>query len=229
MTACGVDVIGVSGGAGGENRGATDEAAGDAGVVTDGAGDAPRVDPANDAGGFPSCARRDAGAQQSGDAGPPPPPNAKFPSDPTPTSTAGTRMLVLRKNLSGYPSYGAGEGGNADILYTNQTAAWTFTVPDDVVFTSAEVALSLVLDDHSSVDAVSYAYAVWIGSGNRFAGPANLPHGAPYGAQLTNWVERTYRADCSASTYTITLKNLSAAVENDWIAVDWIELRLAIP
>lgn len=155
---------------------------------------------------------------------PAPTANAALVSNPAPVVTTPPGEIVLRKNLSGYNSYGA--DGRADIVYSGQTAAWTFALPPgSPPVTSAYFVISLVADDHNNIPTQSYSYALWASNVSVFDGPAQLPHGGPFGSIFNNWTSRTYPACNAGNTFTITFQNDSALSSGHWLAVDWIELH----
>jgi hypothetical protein len=88
--------------------------------------------------------------------------------------------------------------------------------------------ISIIADDHYSVDLARYMLGVWTNRVYIYAGRANLPHGMPFGSHFTNWVRQEYGASLTPSTYTISVANTSATGGGDWIAVDWIELHLLL-
>jgi hypothetical protein len=136
---------------------------------------------------------------------------------------------VLHKELDGYPNYGAADAA-ADILDDGQTAAWVFTVPN-VAITSATLALSLSADDHAAVPISDYTMDLWTQNSCVFSGLAPVTHGMPFASQFTTWSELDLPASVTpGGTFKVTLSNTSMTGDpNDWIAVDWIELRLQGP
>jgi subtilase family serine protease len=158
---------------------------------------------------------------------PEPPTTASFFTDPAPSAASLSTEVVLRKELSGYPNYGAADG-RADILYTGQVATWHFTLPPSIDPQSLRHAffrVSLVADDHET-DLSQYTIAVRTNSIDSFSGPAGVPHGAPVGTRFTNWVQKDYESTVTPSSYTFTLFNTSTTGSGDWLAVDSIELHL---
>lgn len=88
---------------------------------------------------------------------------------------------------------------------------------------SARLVLSMIADDHAT-PASDYRYIV-----QSFDTPIPLPHGLPAVAPFTNWIEVAVPVDVTpAETLTVTLTNASRASPHDWIAVQWIELRLTL-
>jgi hypothetical protein len=192
-----------SGGAGG--GGAGPGGAGVGGAGPGGAG----------AGGSPACV-----------GGSPPTPDATAVSDPPEQVTMVSTGTVLHKELDGFPNYGATDTA-CDVLYDGNAAAWVFTVPN-VAFTSATLALSLSADDHASVPIDQYALDVWSDGTCVFAGPAPITHGMPFGSIFTTWSELDLPVTPTpGGTFQVTVANRSMTGSPvDWIAVDWIELRL---
>ncbi|ATW25192.1 hypothetical protein [Candidatus Formimonas warabiya] len=148
-------------------------------------------------------------------------------SNPTPS-----RVLFMRKELSGYPNYG-NPSGNADILYTNTQGTWTFNLPAvlALVLNNArrvELVIRGALDDHYNVPESRYSMSVLF-NGVRQNVPARLPfvHGRPSGQRFDNWNELvlTVTSGTARMNNRVTIRNTSNTGDGDWIAFDWIELR----
>ncbi len=153
-------------------------------------------------------------------------------TDPDPVLTRTSNELVLRKELYGFPDYGALDT-SSDILYTGQAATWHFTLPPSVDPAAVQRAFfraSVIADDHYTVPLDLYRLAVWTnGSAQACFAPAPLPHGSPYRIQFTNWMQQDYASPLASSRYTVTLANCSAGTDTyDWFAIDWIELHLIL-
>lgn len=151
------------------------------------------------------------------------------PDDPPPilsNNPASTR-IVLFKELTGYPNYG-NPSGNADILYTGNCGTWTFDVP---VFLAAfqnfraQIVIRGVLDDHYDVPENRYSARITINGQTVHTGRVPLVHGRPAGSQFNNWRPLTFNIDLRRNNR-IVIVNTSNAGPNDWIGLDWMELRL---
>jgi hypothetical protein len=146
-------------------------------------------------------------------------------SNPTATQTATSNGLVLHKELNAFANYGSQDGA-ADVLYDGQVGAWTFTIPS-VTIKSATLVASVVADDHTNVPTSEYSFRMWVGACS-YEGPS-LPHGSPGDARFTNWVPVTDVATLTpGSPFTLTISNTSTTGSTgiNWIAIDWVELRL---
>jgi len=153
----------------------------------------------------------------------PPETDASSLTDPLPTEVVNAGVsFVYHKDLSGDPMYG---DSGADLLFSGQVGAWHFGLPTGS-FTSAQVAVSLVADDHATGPAVGYTFDIW--SEACHTPTKVLPHGSP-DPGFTNWVEVTEPTDRKATSLVVTMKNTSDPLTvgpGAWIGVDWIELRL---
>jgi hypothetical protein len=176
--------------------------------------------------GSPDTEAPDSAADATGDAisctGTPPAPNATAVSNPVPTQTTTATGVVLHMALDGFGNYGT--TGASDIVYEGQVGAWTFAVPN-VTIKSASVVASMVADDHGTPIS-EYSFALW-SADCEYSGVA-LPHGSPFASIFTDWVAVNDQASLTAgATYTVTIDNTSTTGSStDWIAVEWIELRI---
>lgn len=131
--------------------------------------------------------------------------------------------LVLRKRLAAYKTF-----GGYDVVYTGQTARWTFALPETTV-KSTRLVLSMSADDHAtSID--DYRYTIQAGT-RVHAAPMALRHGTPASSPFDNWLEVGVPVEVVAGeTLAVSLTNTSsgAATPLDWIAARWIELRLDV-
>jgi len=136
---------------------------------------------------------------------------------------------VLFKELSGYPNYG-NPSRNADILYTGNRGTWTFQMP---VFQTpafnrpAQVIIRAVLDDHNNVPANRYSARISINERVVHNGPVPLEHGTPTGSMFTNWIPLTFTVNNIRRMNRITIENTSRTGPDDWMAFDWIEIRIS--
>lgn len=152
------------------------------------------------------------------------------PGDPPPvlSNNPATANIVLFKELTGYPNYG-NPSGNADILYTGNTGNWTFDSPAFILVPGnqrARIAIRGVLDDHPNVPLNRYAARITINGTVVHNGLVPLQHGVPAGGMFTNWRELTFIVPNLRRNNRITIVNTSTAGVNDWIGLDWMELRL---
>jgi len=139
-----------------------------------------------------------------------------------------TTSIVLFKELTAYPNYG-NPSGNADILYTGNRGTWTFDIPA-FLFTPgnlrAQIVIRAVLDDHADVPVDRYSARITINGTNVHTGRLPLEHGVPRGGRFTNWRSLTFNIPNLRRTNRVVIVNTSTAGQNDWIAFDWMELRL---
>lgn len=153
-------------------------------------------------------------------------------SDPPPilTDNSPVPTITLFKELSGYPNYG-NPSGNADILYTGNRGAWTFNLPA-IIFNPgqfrAQLVIRAVLDDHSNVPVNRYSARIIINDTVVHNGRLDLRHGTPAGSRFTNWSSLTFNVPNLRRNNRIVIENTSTAGANDWIALDWMELRLSL-
>lgn len=139
-----------------------------------------------------------------------------------------TTNIVLFKQLTGYPNYG-NPSRNADILYTGNQGTWTFDSPAFLVVPGnqrAQIIIRSVLDDHSNVPVNRYSARITINGTVVHNGPVPLQHGVPAGGMFDNWRELTFNVPNFRRNNRVTIVNTSTAGQNDWIAFDWMELRL---
>lgn len=137
--------------------------------------------------------------------------------------------IVLFKELTGYPNYG-NPSRNADILYTGTQGTWTFPLQAFLFipgqFARAELVISGVLDDHYNVGEGLYSMTVNFNGVNVFTGRPPFVHGRPTGAVFNNWRQLRIPVQNLRRNNNVTIRNSSRAGENDWIGLDWMELRI---
>lgn len=145
-----------------------------------------------------------------------------------------SRVLVLRKELTGYPNYG-NPSGNADILYTGTQGTWNFGLPPlmALVLNNArrvELVIRGALDDHTNVPVNRYSMTVTFNGQRQNFNRLPFVHGSPVGQRFTNWNELTLNVTPRLATLNnrVTIRNTSNAGANDWIAFDWMELRFVL-
>ncbi len=156
-------------------------------------------------------------------------------TDPPAVVTFSSRDLTtLRKELGGFPNYGVADG-RSDILYSTESDQWNFdlsgvSLPSHVK--SAEVLISLVLDDHYGRPESDYVGRILVNGKKVFSGgfsaDLGVSHGTPFGAIFDNWKKVTFQVDnLSPSLFTVLIENnTTGQVFGDWIAIDYIELHL---
>jgi hypothetical protein len=83
-----------------------------------------------------------------------------------------------------------------------------------------------VLDDHASVPVDRYSARITINGTNVHTGRVPLSHGTPAGQKFNNWRELTFNVPDFRKNNRVVIVNTSNAGANDWIAFDWMELRL---
>ncbi len=150
--------------------------------------------------------------------------------DPPPilSNNPATVRIVLFKQLTGYPNYG-NPSGNADILYTGNTGVWTFTLPPPfftILGLRGQLAIRAVLDDHQNVPVNRYSARITVNGNVVHNGAVPLVHGVPAGGRFTNWRELTFNITALRRNNRIVMENTSRAGDNDWIGLDWMEMRL---
>lgn len=145
-----------------------------------------------------------------------------------------SRVLVLKKELSGYPNYG-NPSGNADILYTATQGSWNFNIPPlmALVLNNAqkvELVIRGALDDHYNVQENRYDLTVTFNGNWQSFKKLPFEHGRPSGQKFTNWNRLTLEFPPQAARILnrVTIRNTSNTGDNDWIALDWIELRFVL-
>lgn len=136
--------------------------------------------------------------------------------------------IVLFKELSGYPNYG-NPSRNADILYTGNQGAWTFELPAFLLIPGrmrAQLTISAVLDDHLNVPVNRYSARITINGNVVHTGRLPLEHGEPAGGMFLNWRNLTFNISNLRRVNRIVINNTSGTGPDDWIAFDWMEIRL---
>jgi len=135
--------------------------------------------------------------------------------------------IVLRKELTGYPNYG-NPSGNADILYTGTQGVWTFDSPAFLFIPGnlrAQLVISAVLDDHRDVPPARYSATITVNGTVVHRGSLGLAHGTPAGGIFRNWRELTFNIPTLRRQNRVVIRNTSNAGPDDWIALDWMEIR----
>ncbi len=150
------------------------------------------------------------------------------PNAPVLSNNPVTTNIVLFKQLTGYPNYG-NPSRNADILYTGTQGTWTFDSPAFLIVPGnqrAQIVIRSVLDDHSNVPVNRYSARITINGSVVHNGPVPLQHGVPAGGMFDNWRDLTFNVPNLRRNNRVTIVNTSTAGPSDWIAFDWMELRL---
>lgn len=155
--------------------------------------------------------------------------NGTIAADPPPilSNNRTETEIVVFKQLSGYPNYG-NPSRNADILYTGNRGIWTLNVPPFLLIPGrldAKIIIRAVLDDHQSVPANRYSARITINGNIVHNGRLFLEHGTPAGGIFNNWSNLSFNISARANNR-ITIENTSTAGPNDWIGLDWMEMRL---
>jgi hypothetical protein len=136
--------------------------------------------------------------------------------------------FVLFKELTGYPNYG-NPSRNADILYTGNRGSWTFELPAPFFIPGIQrpqIIIRASLDDHANVPVNRYSARITINGSVVHNGQLPLVHGSPAGGMFNNWRNLTFNVTNFRRTTRVTIDNTSTTGPNDWIAFDWMELRL---
>ena len=196
------------------------------GSATSGTGGAPTASAASSTAAGSTVATGVGGAAEPPCGSVAPSPDATFVSDPPANEGMTPDGMVLHKELSGYSNYGVLDAA-ADILYDGQTAQWVFEVPY-VTISAATVVVSVSADDHYGVPISSYACELWAGDACVAEDPLPVMHGTPYASVFTAWYELTLPVvPPRGGVLVVTLSNLSKTADPlDWLAADWVELRL---
>jgi len=139
-----------------------------------------------------------------------------------------TRILSI-KPLTAYPNYG-NPSGDADMLYTGNQGTWKMDLPPFIVGQEGlrgQLVISAVLDDHSSIPVDLYSATIVFNGNVVHNGRLPLEHGSPFGSMFDNWRELTFTVPLRRNNV-VTIINTSSAGLDDWIALDWMELRLFV-
>ncbi|WP_442871484.1 hypothetical protein [Caproiciproducens sp.] len=152
-----------------------------------------------------------------------------MPDDPPPrlSNNRVTANVVLFKELTAYPNYG-NPSRNADILYTGNVGTWTFESPAFLFVPGnqrAQIRIRAVLDDHANVPVNRYSARITINGVVVHNGRVALDHGTPVGGMFTNWRDLPFAITNLRRNTRVTIENTSAAGADDWIALDWMEIR----
>lgn len=156
-------------------------------------------------------------------------PGMLMPDDPPPrlSNNPVTTNIVLFKELTAYPNYG-NPSRNADILYTGNTGTWTFDTPAFLFVPGnlrAQIRIRAVLDDHASVPVNRYSARITINGNVVHNGRVPLDHGTPVGGMFTNWRDLPFNITNLRRSTRVTIENTSTAGPDDWIGLDWMEIR----
>jgi len=149
-------------------------------------------------------------------------------NQPLLSNNPATFSVTLFKELTAYPNYG-NPSRNADILYTGNQGSWTFELPAFLFVLGnqrAQLIIRAVLDDHSNVPVNRYSARIIINGSVVHNGAVPLVHGAPVGSMFTNWRELAFNVPSLRRVNQVTIQNTSTAGPDDWIGLDWMELRL---
>lgn len=149
-------------------------------------------------------------------------------NQPLLSNNPATVSVVLFKELTAYPNYG-NPSRNADILYTGNQGTWTFESPLFLFVPGnqrAQIVIRAVLDDHYNVPVNRYSARIMINGVVVHNGTLPLQHGTPAGGMFTNWRELTFNVPTLRRVNQVTIQNTSTAGPDDWIGLDWMEMRL---
>ncbi len=135
--------------------------------------------------------------------------------------------VSLFKELTSYPNYG-NPSGNADILYTGNQGTWSIDIPSCLLTPgqAAQIIIRAVLDDHYNVPANRYSLRITVNGTTVHNGLVPLAHGTPGGTLFNNWRPLTFNVSDIRRVNRVVIVNTSTAGQDDWIAFDWMELRL---
>ena len=158
-----------------------------------------------------------------------------FHSDPPAVVTFSSPTLtILRQELDAWRNYGVADGA-VDILYSAERNQWEFdlsavSLPGPVQ--SAEVRISLVLDDHYIQPESDYRGRILLNGVEVFSGASfsdlGVSHGTPFDAIFDNWKVVVFSVpNVTPTIYTVLIENnYDGAFPTSWIAIDYIELHL---
>lgn len=151
-------------------------------------------------------------------------------ADPSPvlSNNPAVGTFTLFKELTGYPNYG-NPSRNSDILYTGNRGSWSFDIPSYLFVPGnlrAQIFIRAVLDDHASVPINRYSARITVNGTTVHTGPVPLDHGTPAGSAFNNWRLLTFNVPNLRRTTRVVIENTSTTGPEDWIALDWLELRL---
>jgi hypothetical protein len=157
-------------------------------------------------------------------------PESEMVRDPQPvlSNNPATLAISLFKELTGYPNYG-NPSGNADILYTRTRGNWTFELPSTIGQLGnlrVQLIIRAVLDDHANVAERLYTANISVNGDQVHTGRVPLEHGRPVGGRFNNWISLTFNVRNVRRSNRVTIVNTSNAGENDWIGLDWMEMRI---
>lgn len=147
---------------------------------------------------------------------------------PITSNNPATTNIVLFKQLTGYPNYG-NPSRNADILYTGDQGSWTIELPAFFLIPGrlrSQLIISAALDDHQNAPANRYSARITINGNVVHNGRLPLSHGTPAGGMFMNWGQLTFPISNLRRVNRITIVNTSNASPDDWIGLDWMELRV---
>ncbi len=152
-------------------------------------------------------------------------------ADPPPvlSNNPTTAAVVLFKELTGYPNYG-NPSGNADILYTGTRGVWTFNLPPFFLIPgvlTAQLVIRAVLDDHYNVPESNYSATITVNGVTVHRGRIALVHGRPAGSRFNNWRSLVFNVFNLRRNNQVIIENTSNAGADDWIGLDWMEIRLS--
>lgn len=157
-------------------------------------------------------------------------PYFSFVDAPEVVTTSGSTITITKPQTEATsPLYPYAPSG-ADILYGNQYAPYTITLPSSITPSSigtATLIMGAVLDDHSSEPLSDYHGSVLWNGVSLFAGIWPLSHGEPYDSTFTNW--QTLRFNVTGlvqKTNHLTIVNDLGHEASDWLGVDAVELVL---
>ncbi|MCX8129938.1 MAG: hypothetical protein N3I35_07560 [Clostridia bacterium] len=153
------------------------------------------------------------------------------PDDPPPilSNNPPSTVIALFKELTAYPNYG-NPSGNADILYTGNRGVWTFEIPAFLFVPGnlggSQIVIRGVLDDMGDLPANRYSARITINGNVVHTGRVPFVHGRPAGGRFNNWRDLTLNIPNLRRNNRIVIENTSNAGANNWIAFDWMELRI---
>lgn len=107
---------------------------------------------------------------------------------------------------------------------------WTFEVPPFFFIPgllSAQLYIRAVLDDRVATPVPRYSATISINDRVVHRGPVPLEHGRPFGQPFVNWRTLVFDVRDIRRINRIVITNTSTGLPDDWIGLDWMEMRFS--
>ncbi len=157
-------------------------------------------------------------------------PYFSFVDAPEVVTTSGSTITITKPQTEATAALFPYASSGADILYGDQYAPYTITLPSSITpsdIGTATLIIGAVLDDHYSEPLSDYHGAILWNGASVFSGVWPLPHGEPYDSTFTNW--QTLRFNVSGllqQTNDLTVINDLGLEASDWLGIDQVALVL---